>query len=164
MGWTELRALREAGHSIGAHGWTHTLLTHCGERELQTELGRARLELEDKLGASITTMSLPGGRYNSRVLTACVEAGYTRVFTSAPRAEALPLGLRVGRMNVLGNMQPEWMAKLFEPGSAVLAALGRKDRMKSAAKAVLGDRLYEGLWAVVNRREAGSEDAGGSTE
>src|SRR5665213_3419259 len=35
MGWPELRSLHQAGHSIGAHGWTHRLLTHCSERELQ---------------------------------------------------------------------------------------------------------------------------------
>ena len=31
MGWPELRLLHSAGHSIGAHGWTHTLLTHCND-------------------------------------------------------------------------------------------------------------------------------------
>jgi peptidoglycan/xylan/chitin deacetylase (PgdA/CDA1 family) len=164
MGWPELRSLHQAGHSIGAHGWTHKLLTHCSEQELPAELRAARLALEDKLGVSITTMSLPGGRYNRRVLTACAEAGYTRVFTSQPKAEAPPLGITVGRLNVLGDMQPEWMAKLFEPDSTVLAGLGRQYRIKSAAKALLGDRLYERLWALLNHREREREDAGGSAE
>ena len=90
MGWPELRALHESGQMIGAHGWSHTLLTHCSEKDLQTELSSARLTLEDKLGTSITTMSLPGGRYNRRVLAACQEAGYTQIYTSVPRAETLP--------------------------------------------------------------------------
>ena len=50
MGWTELRQMHEAGQSIGAHGWTHSLLTHCNEKDLNFELGNARLTLEDKLG------------------------------------------------------------------------------------------------------------------
>ena len=50
MGWPELRSLHEAGHPIGAHGWTHKLLTHCSDDELQTELSKSRLTLEDKLG------------------------------------------------------------------------------------------------------------------
>jgi peptidoglycan/xylan/chitin deacetylase (PgdA/CDA1 family) len=45
MGWEELRSLHEAGHSIGAHGWTHALLTHCSEKDLQTELSSARFVL-----------------------------------------------------------------------------------------------------------------------
>jgi peptidoglycan/xylan/chitin deacetylase (PgdA/CDA1 family) len=161
MGWPELRALRQAGHSIGAHGWSHTLLTHCNAQELQAELGGARRELEDKLGAAVTTMSLPGGRYNSRVLSACAEAGYTRVFTSIPRVETLPLGMTVGRLNILGDAQPEWMARLLDAKSGVLEGLARQDRMKSAAKALLGDRLYERLWALKNRQEPEREDAGG---
>jgi peptidoglycan/xylan/chitin deacetylase (PgdA/CDA1 family) len=164
MGWPELRSLQQAGHSIGAHGWTHKMLTHCSEQELHTELRAARLALEDKLGASITTMSLPGGRYNSRVLTACQEAGYTRIFTSVPKVEPLPLGITVGRLNILGDAQPEWIAKLFEPDSTVLTGLGRQYRIKSAAKAMLGDRLYERLWALVNRKEPDPDDAGGGAE
>jgi peptidoglycan/xylan/chitin deacetylase (PgdA/CDA1 family) len=158
MGWDELRALHAAGQSIGAHGWSHTLLTHCSEKELQAELGGARKTLEDKLGTSITTMSLPGGRYNRRVLTACAEAGYTEVYTSIPRSEAMPLGTTVGRLNILGNVEPEWIAKLLNPESGVLDGLGRQYRMKAAAKTLLGDRLYAKLWAVVNRQEASAED------
>jgi peptidoglycan/xylan/chitin deacetylase (PgdA/CDA1 family) len=164
MGWPELRSLHEAGQLIGAHGWTHTLLTHCTEKDLQTELNNARLVLEDKLGTSISTMSLPGGRYNRRVLSACERAGYTQVFTSVPRAESLPLGATVGRLNVLGNMQPEWISNLFQPDGRILASLDRQYRMKATAKTLLGDRLYEKLWAVLNRKEPDSGDGGDNAE
>ena len=98
MGWQELRALHQAGQHIGAHGWSHALLTHCNAKELHSELVDARLTLEDKLGTSITTMSLPGGRYNRRILAACQEAGYTQIYTSIPRAEPEPAGPTVGRL------------------------------------------------------------------
>lgn len=160
MGWPELRLLHEAGQTIGAHGWTHTLLTHCSEKELQVELGDARRTLEDKLGASITTMSLPGGRYNRRVLAACSEAGYTQIYTSIPRAESDGSSL-VGRLNIRGDMQLDWIEGLFEPDSAVLSSLARQYRVKAAAKALLGDRMYAKLWGVLNRKESdadGGED------
>jgi peptidoglycan/xylan/chitin deacetylase (PgdA/CDA1 family) len=164
MGWTELRSLQEAGHTIGAHGWTHTLLTHCTERDLQVELGNARATLEDKLGTSVTTMSLPGGRSNRRVLSACKEAGYTQIYTSEPRAESLPLGAIVGRLNIRGDMQPEWISNLFQPDSAVLASLAREYRMKATAKKLLGDGLYEKLWALLNRKEPDKDDGGDNAE
>jgi len=164
MDWPEVRSLHEAGHAIGAHGWSHKLLTHCGDRELQTELSKSRLTLEDKLGSSVVTMSLPGGRSNRRVLAACAAAGYTQVYTSEPRAELLPLGATVGRLNILGTMQPEWIAKLFEPDGRVLSELGRQYRMKEAAKKLLGDRLYARLWAMVNRREPGTDGGGEGAE
>jgi peptidoglycan/xylan/chitin deacetylase (PgdA/CDA1 family) len=159
MGWQELRALHHAGQLIGAHGWTHTLLTHCNAKELHHELADARLMLEDKLGTSITTMSLPGGRFNRRVLTACMEAGYTQVFTSIPRAEPDPTAQTIGRLNVRGDITQEWIAKLFQPGSSVLSGLERQYQRKALAKSLLGDRLYEKLWAVLNRQEP-ETDAG----
>jgi hypothetical protein len=161
MGWSELQSLHRAGHAIGAHGWTHTLLTHCKDRELQTELEQARLTLEDKLGTSITTMSLPGGRYNRRVLAACERAGYTEIYTSIPRAESLPLGTTIGRLNIRGDMQTEWIAKLFAPDGALLNSLGKQYGRKETAKKLLGDRLYAKLWALVNRQEPETEDETG---
>jgi peptidoglycan/xylan/chitin deacetylase (PgdA/CDA1 family) len=160
MDWPELRSLHQAGHTIGAHGWTHTLLTHCSERELQTELRDARVTLEDKLGTSIQTMSLPGGRYNSRVLAACEQAGYNEIYTSIPRAESLPLGATVGRLNIRGDMQPEWIARLFEPDGKLLDSLGKQYGRKEAVKKLLGDKLYAKLWALVNRKEAGIDGGG----
>ena len=158
MGWNELRALHEAGQSIGAHGWTHTLLTHCSEKDLQVELVNARTALEDRLGSSITTMSLPGGRYNRRVLAACEQAGYTQVYTSIPRSEPASPGTMVGRLNIRGDMKPEWIAEVLRPQSQILAGLGRQYKVKEAAKALLGDRLYEKAWALLNRKEPDTDD------
>jgi hypothetical protein len=153
MNWPHLKELLQGGQQIGAHGWSHTLLTHCTEKQLVTELNTARLTLEDKLGVPITTMSLPGGRYNQRVLDACWTAGYTHIFTSIPRAEPYPIGPILGRLNIRGDMSLEWIAKLFQPGNPFLIVLERQYRIKSAAKTLIGDRLYEKLWVILNRKE-----------
>jgi peptidoglycan/xylan/chitin deacetylase (PgdA/CDA1 family) len=162
MGWDDLRSLHRAGHTIGAHGWSHTLLTHCKARELDKELGQARLTLEDKLGAAVTTMSLPGGRYNAGVLRACTNAGYSHIFTSVPQAAPLPLQTTVGRLNIRGDMQPEWIAELFAADGKLLHNLMRQSQRKEAVKKLLGDRLYFKFWAMLNRQEeepAQNEDA-----
>jgi peptidoglycan/xylan/chitin deacetylase (PgdA/CDA1 family) len=153
MGWSELRSLFGSGQIIGAHGWSHTLLTHCDLEELNMELRDARLLLEDKLGAPITTMSLPGGRCDRRVLTACREAGYTQIYTSVPKAERTPSTFIVGRLNIRRDMTLEWIRNLLEPGSGALRNLERQYALKQAAKTLLGDRMYEKLWAVLNRKE-----------
>jgi peptidoglycan/xylan/chitin deacetylase (PgdA/CDA1 family) len=159
MDWEHLRDLQQAGHIIGAHGWTHTLLTHCNEKELHHELADARLALEQKLGTPVITMSLPGGRYNRRVLAACQQAGYKQIFTSIPKAEPEPSGLTIGRLNIRGDMHSEWLSKLFQPGGNVLPGLERQYQRKEAAKSLLGDRLYAKLWAILNRKEP-ETDAG----
>jgi peptidoglycan/xylan/chitin deacetylase (PgdA/CDA1 family) len=153
MGWSELQALHNAGHRIGAHGWTHTLLTHCNEKDLLTELNTARLTLEDKLGTSITTMSLPGGRSSPHVLAACKAAGYTQIYTSIPKSEPDPNAPTIGRLNIRGNMTLQSISNLLQSGNSALPSLERQYRIKSAAKSLLGDRIYARLWALLNRHE-----------
>jgi peptidoglycan/xylan/chitin deacetylase (PgdA/CDA1 family) len=160
MGWRELRSLHESGQLIGAHGWSHALLTHCAPGDLGVELGKAKSVLEDKLGTSITTMSLPGGRYNRRVIAACREAGYTQIYTSVPRAEHETLGFTVGRVNVRGDSSPKWIGSLLQPGSRALSKMEHQYRIKAVAKNVVGDRLYDKLWALLNRKEPDGDDAG----
>ena len=164
MGWRELRSLHDSGQLIGAHGWSHTLLTNCTQEDLDRELSGARLMLEDKLGTSITTMSLPGGRYNQRVLAACRQAGYTQIFTSVPRAEPIPPGFLVGRLNVRGDMTLDKLRKVLEPGNRTLARLERQYRIKATAKTLMGDWLYDKVWALLNRKEPDSGDGWGCAE
>jgi peptidoglycan/xylan/chitin deacetylase (PgdA/CDA1 family) len=164
MGWQELQALQAAGQSIGAHGWSHKLLTHCNERELQTELVDSRKMLEDELGVPITTMSLPGGRYNRRVLASCQEAGYTQIYTSIPRGEPIPPGLTVGRLNIVSGMGLDWIADLFESDKSALPRLRRVYQVKALAQSLMGDRIYEKLWALLNHKEATADASEGTGE
>ncbi len=158
MNWSQVKALHAAGQRIGAHGWSHALLTHCDAAALEKELGAARLTLEDRLGASVTWMSLPGGRFNQRVLAACRSAGYEHVFTSRPHAEPMDLPFLAGRLNLRNSVSVAALAQLLDPGSGALRRLERQDRCKSALKRTLGDRLYARLWAALNRQEPEPEE------
>ena len=159
MTWHHLRQMQAAGQRIGAHGWSHKLLTHCSDAELQHELTDARLLLEEKLGVAVTTLSIPGGRFDRRVLSACAKAGYSQVFSSIPRSERSPLAPLVGRVNLRAGVTLPWLASLFEPGSPSLHRLERQYRTKQMAQRALGDRLYFKLWALLNRAEAGETAA-----
>ena len=153
MTWDHVRQLERAGQTIGAHGWSHALLTHCSDRELDHELGYTRSTLEDKLGVPITTLSLPGGRADKRVFEACRRAGYQQVFSSIPRAERDVAAPQLGRLNLRSQTTVDWLASLFQPGSRVLQRMERQHRVKEAAQRLLGDRLYARLWAAINRPE-----------
>ena len=164
MGWRELRSLQECGQSIGAHGWSHALLTSCTEKDLDRELSGARLTLEDKLGTQVDTMSLPGGRFDQRVLAACRKAGYSRIYTSVPRAESAPFGLLVGRLNIRADMKLEWIRSVLQPGSRALLGLERQYRLKAAAKRRLGDSIYERIWTLLTGKEPDGHDDGGNAK
>lgn len=161
LGWSQGRELLAAGHRIGAHGMTHKLLTGCSAVELQQELQGARQRLEEGLGVEVSCMSLPGGRANGRVLRACSDAGYRQIFSSAPRAELMAESPRmIGRLNLLAGTSTEWLERVLQPGTGVLAKLQRTHQVKTAAKLLLGDGVYARLWALANRQEAvASEEA-----
>ncbi len=156
-----LRQLHSAGQQIGAHGYTHKLLTHCSPAELDQELRVARLTLEDTLGAPVTTMSLPGGRATQATLEACWQAGFLHVFTSSPKLEAVPLAPSVGRLNLRGDTTVAWLRDLLDASTGLLLRVERADRLKSAAKRVLGDALYRRLWALANHEEPSPADQEG---
>ena len=156
MNWEQLFELARAGHRIGAHGWSHKLLTRCTDSELDTELGRARAVLEDKLGFPITDLSLPGGRFDARVLTACRRHGYTHIFSSVPRVETVPAQETIGRLNLRSDASAEWLQMLFAT-PVLIDRLERRYRIKAAAQRALGDTLYGKLWAFLNGARPSSE-------
>jgi peptidoglycan/xylan/chitin deacetylase (PgdA/CDA1 family) len=160
MGWAEIKSLVVHGHVVGAHGWSHTLLTQCNSARLNSELLDSKAVLEDALGKPVTTMSLPGGRFNSRVISACEDAGYTQIYTSVPQSTPAPLPLLIGRLNVLGGAQTEWLARLFDPNDSLLSGLKSRYRLKLAAKKALGDSLYEKLCGQISRRTSSSVTGG----
>ena len=162
MEWQQLRALHEAGQPdrrtrLDPHSSDPLQPSGVTERvsRCQTHAGGQARNLHHH--------DVSAGRPRQpRVLAACAEAGYTQVFTSIPKAEPQPAGPTIGRLNIRGDMTLEWIAKLFQPDSGVLSSLERQHQIKATAKTLLGDRLYEKLWAVFNRQEP-ETDAGEAT-
>ena len=159
MDWEQVRSIHQAGHSIGAHGWSHSLLTHCSKQDLDRELRGSRSLLEDKLGVAITSMSFPGGRYNRRILAVCREAGYTSVYTSIPMAQRDKSDFIIGRLNICSNTTPSLLERLLQPESKELSGLHRQYRIKAAVRSILGDSLYYKLWSTINGAEPEKEAA-----
>jgi hypothetical protein len=54
-------------------------------------------------------------------------------------------------------MSLQWITKLLQPASNVLDGLERQYQIKAAAKSLLGDRLYEKVWALLNRKESDTD-------
>lgn len=158
---SELRQLASEGHSIGSHGWSHVLLTHCDSLGLCDELLRSRNLLEDCLGTPVTAISMPGGRWNDRVLEACAAAGYERVFHSDPfRRPFRRFGVEVlGRMMVRRDMDAAGLIRLMRAGTARRALLRMRHGAKSAFRRLAGDALYQRMWELAGGR-AGSRGNG----
>jgi peptidoglycan/xylan/chitin deacetylase (PgdA/CDA1 family) len=105
LGVEDLRALADAGMTVGAHGMHHLRWSETGEDELRDEVETARRALEDATGLPITQVAIPFGAYNRRVLRALVRTGYERVYTS-DRGTAQPTAWLQARNTVTESSGP----------------------------------------------------------
>jgi peptidoglycan/xylan/chitin deacetylase (PgdA/CDA1 family) len=72
----EVRAVDEAGHEVGSHGYTHVPLAGLSPDELSREVVGSREALEDVLGHQISGFCYPYGSFDDRAVGAVRAAGY----------------------------------------------------------------------------------------
>src|SRR5262249_13849364 len=147
LSWEQLRELQAAGHSIQSHGYSHKFLTACSEDELIQEVTRSREMLEGKLGAAVDAISVPGGRWDRRVIEACAPAGYKRVYISEPWINTEMFGVKViGRFMVRRSTTLAELKKMVQQDSRTLWMLKMRATLKRCIVQVVGDGLYHRLW------------------
>jgi peptidoglycan/xylan/chitin deacetylase (PgdA/CDA1 family) len=162
LSWTQLRELQAAGHSIQSHGYSHKFLTTCSGEELTQEISGSRKMLEDKLSVAVDAISVPGGRWDRRVIEACVRAGYKRIFISEPWINTEIFGVKViGRFMVRRSTTLEELKKMVQQDGRTLWTLKMRATMKRRIVQVVGDGLYHRLWCRLtgyNEFEAARQD------
>ncbi|MGJ5620529.1 polysaccharide deacetylase family protein [Sulfitobacter sp. MF3-043] len=77
-----IRALRDAGMTIGSHGIDHVAWPTLNDTALERELRDSRVRLEDICGQQVTEAGIPFGRYDARVLKALRAANYATAWSS----------------------------------------------------------------------------------
>ncbi len=93
LGWVAqrfpalMRRVVAAGHELASHGWDHTRVHTMTAAEFQTDLKRARQELEEASGVAVTGYRAPSFSIDVRTPWAHVElaeAGYAYSSSVAP--------------------------------------------------------------------------------
>jgi peptidoglycan/xylan/chitin deacetylase (PgdA/CDA1 family) len=140
----QLRELAAAGMTVGAHGLDHTPLASLPAPRLLPHLTEARRLLEDAVGGAVTTLSLPGGSGNRRVLDAAREAGFTAVFDSTPRRCLAP-GRPIPRFAVRRLDTPADVLALAQQRPGALLRAWLRHRGLLALRGLLGAGLYARL-------------------
>jgi hypothetical protein len=150
LGWDELQALQNAGHSIQSHGWSHKFLTFCSDAELAHELCASKQLLEDRLGTLVEEISVPGGRWNWRVIKAGADAGYRRVYVSQPWVAEEIFGIQViGRFMVRRTTSIAELQKMVQKDRHALWKLRVRSQIRQAIVGAVGDGLYHRLWCCL---------------
>ncbi len=85
----DIRELRSRGHWIGSHSHSHPAPFNSLTRGQMREEWRVSREiLEEILGETVTSASVPGGDLSAEVLDSAAESGIRFLFTSEPRPHA----------------------------------------------------------------------------
>ena len=76
--WDNLRAMRDAGMTIGSHSLSHPFLTKTADPiVLWNEINKSKSIIEKNLGITVTEFAYPFGQYNPAILALVKKAGYT---------------------------------------------------------------------------------------
>jgi len=100
----ELRELSSEGFEIGAHGFSHKALWKLSTKELAAEVNPCKPILEDILGTEVRMFCYPYGRYDSNVVRALQQAGYSGARTV--RMLATPLEFEPFEMPTTVQISP----------------------------------------------------------
>ena len=102
----QLREMRAAGMDIGGHGYSHVSWRQLDSVALEAELQHCRDRLEEILGSAVTSVAVPFGAFDARVVAAARGAGFERIFTSAGGLAIDRRGL-IPRTTVKSDFVPE---------------------------------------------------------
>jgi hypothetical protein len=106
--------------------------------------------LQDKLASTVHEISIPGGRWDRRVIEACAAAGYRRVYVSEPWVETETSGVEViGRFMVQRNTTIAEVQKIVERDWLALWKLRMRSQLRHGIVGLVGDGLYHRLWCRV---------------
>ena len=118
MSPAQLREMRDRGHVIGSHSFTHPArMGGCSVAQLRDEWKRSVDVLCDVLQEPIQTASVPGGFYTRPVAETASEAGIKVLFTSFPTVRTH----QVHGCNVLGRYT---IRRWSTPETAAALAVG----------------------------------------
>jgi peptidoglycan/xylan/chitin deacetylase (PgdA/CDA1 family) len=102
----ELRDMHGAGMAIGCHGYAHRNWREASDGELAHELKEGRRAIEDVVGASVISASVPFGALDKRVARAAAANGFKSLFTSSGGIATAETGL-VPRNTIKVGFSPE---------------------------------------------------------
>lgn len=141
MGWRELGELVKAGFEIGSHGMSHTPLMGLPADSLHREIKSSKDKLEDVLGVSVKSFSVPRGFYHPQISRSAGESGYQFLFSSNfdfnRRGQDL---LCMNRIALRTWDSESYFMGLLE---GHLGLKKYKEQMKSLARSVVPPKIYD---------------------
>ena len=84
MTWEQIRAMKNAGHTIASHTHWHGILTDLPDEEVRLELSSSKARLEKELNSPCEFFAYPNGDADARTVQLVAACGYVGAFTQVP--------------------------------------------------------------------------------
>jgi peptidoglycan/xylan/chitin deacetylase (PgdA/CDA1 family) len=88
MSAAQLRALEDAGHALGGHGFDHVPYTTLTPKQQAADLHRAVRTMNEQFGALARALAYPFGRCTATTAALARACGYIHAFTTEDRVDA----------------------------------------------------------------------------
>jgi len=144
--WEKYKNLADNGHTIGSHGVTHKYLPSLNQEDQFYELQYSKNYIEEKTGRDVTIFSLPGGKYNEKVIQLSKEIGYKRVLTTEfGLNNTNNLSFLLNRMSLKNKYSLVLLKSILKQDSEVLRKIRLERKVKKNINRLLGNKLTDKL-------------------
>jgi peptidoglycan/xylan/chitin deacetylase (PgdA/CDA1 family) len=141
LSWSQIEEAARAGFEVAAHSHLHPRLDELPPNLLRDELSTSKVQLEDKLGSSVTGLAYPFGYSNRSV---------------RQMARALGHGYACAVSNVImdGHSDPMALPRLTVRRSTEIPVFRQLVRGSNLQRIFRKDRALTKGWAVARRSKA----------
>lgn len=155
LGWSDLRAMADAGMSIQSHGQDHRYLDGLSPAEVVAQLVDSKKAIEDNLGRPVTLFAPPGGRMPPNLRAIATQAGYLAICSSRVGLWRTSEGpWDVPRLAVLRSTSDEQFGRWLSHDWWVITNSRARYLALTSAKRLLGNNRYERLRRRLLRSDA----------
>ncbi len=150
MSSSQILKLSQSGMSVQSHAKSHNFLDEMTENKLHEELKDSKQILEGIIGKPVTSLSIPGGRLNERVIACAGSLGYRYIYTSVPfQCDQVQDVKIIGRIGLRQPMIIDEFKRYLKATPMTIIKLKSKQFIKTKLKLMLGGRLYYVLWKII---------------
>jgi peptidoglycan/xylan/chitin deacetylase (PgdA/CDA1 family) len=154
MTWEQLRNMGKYGMSIQSHTHSHKPLQSLSGGQIEKELVESKKLIEDNIQKCVTSISLPHGSINRRIIELSIKTNYKFIFTSevdyydARRTgELLPITI-VPRIPVRTDHDINTFGKLVSCNSKIIKKIQKIQNLKKMVKSIIGIKMYRKIYDI----------------
>ena len=150
--WPEVSQLAQMDMDLGTHGHTHAFLDRVDPQFLRNELEVPLQQMRDRTGVQAKHLALPGGRFSAGMIKLATELGYRSISTSIPglnKIKNVNYPLVLSRYPITQGTTSRTFDLMISQDRRYARQTLNTYRLKRFGKRVLGNRLYQKLWATL---------------